>query len=83
MTQIFFVSGKNEKEAYENANKVLNEVYRYMKINQLHINMGKSVHMHFRPSLNASDRLTCARTREYGSENTLKLGSQKLKKLIK
>ena len=54
-----------------------------MVINQLHINMGKSVHMHFRPSLNASERLTCARTREYGSENVLKLGNQKLKRVDK
>ena len=78
-----FVSGKNEKEAYSKANKVLNDVYKYMVINQLHINMGKSVHMHFRPNLNASERLTSVRTREYGSENILKLGDQKFKKLIK
>ena len=50
-------------------------------MNQLHINMEKSVHMHFRPNFNASERLTCARTREFNSENTLKLGSQKLKKV--
>ena len=43
--------------------------------------MGKSVHMHFRPNLNASERLTCARTREYGSEYMLKLGNQKLKRV--
>ena len=78
-----FVSGKNEKEAYKNANKVLNDVYNYMVINQLHINMEKSVHMHFRPSLNAEERLTCARAREHGDENVLKLGDQKLKKVDK
>ena len=78
-----FVSGKDEKEAYMNANKVLNDVYTYMTINQLHINMEKSVHMHFRPNLSASERLTCARTREYNSENVLKLGCQKLKKVDK
>ena len=39
--------------------------------------------MHFRPSLNASKRLTCARPRECGSENILKLSNQKLKKSIK
>ena len=78
-----FVSGKNEKEAYKNANKVLNDVHNYMVINQLHINMEKSVHMHFRPSLNAEERLTSARVREHGSENVLKLGDQKLKKVDK
>ena len=78
-----FVSGKNEKEAYINANKVINDVYNYMLINQLHINMEKSVHMHFRPSLSAQERLTCERVREYGSVNVLKLGNQKLKKVDK
>ena len=66
-----------------NANKVISDVNNYMVINQLHINMEKSVHMHFRPSINAEDRLTCARVREYGSENSLKLGNQKLKKVDK
>ena len=73
-----FVSGKTEKDAYKNANKVLNDVHNYMVINQLHINMEKSVHMHFRPSFNAQERLSCARARKYGSENVLKLGNEKL-----
>ena len=54
-----------------------------MVINQLHINMEKSVHMHFRPNLNASERLTSARTRQFGSDNILKLGYQKIKKVDK
>ena len=78
-----FVSGKDEKEAYMNANKVLNEVYTYMIINQLHINMAKFVHMHFRPNLSVSDLLTCTRTREYNSKHVLKIGSQKLNKVDK
>ena len=78
-----FVSGKNENEAYRNANVVLNEVYNYMLKNQLHINMSKSVYMHFRPNLNSTERLTCARAREYGTENVLKISNHKLKKLIK
>ncbi len=82
-----FVSGRNKKEAYKNANKVLEGVYTYIYVeNQLHINpinMGNSVYMHFRPSLNASERLTCARVWEYGSENTIKIGNQKLKKVDK
>ena len=78
-----FVSGKNENDAYKNANKVLNDVHTYMSINQLHINMIKSVHMHFRPNLNAEQRLTCARVREFGSENVLKLGNKKIKQVDK
>ena len=78
-----FCTGKTKNEAYENANKVLNDVNNYMRINLLHINMGKSVHMYFRPHLSASERKTCARAREYGSENVVKIGCQKLKKVDK
>ena len=49
--------------------------------NLLHINMSKSVFMHFRPNLNITERLTCARVHDYGSENVLKLGNKKLKKV--
>ena len=58
-----FVSGENEEEAYNNAQVVLDAVTLYMSSNQLHINMTKSVYMHFRPHLNQTDRLTCARAR--------------------
>ena len=78
-----FVSGKNKAEAYMNANLVLDNMFKYMVNNQLHINMSKSVHIHFKPSLNFSDRLTCARVREHGSEQVLKIGNQKLKKVDK
>ena len=40
--------------------------------------MNKTVHMHFRPNLNASEWLTCARVRKYGSKNILKIGNKKL-----
>ena len=78
-----FVSGKDKNEAYKNANCVLDRVNKYMFKNLLHINVTKSVHMHFRPNLNASERLTCARARPYGSENVLKIGEHKLKKVDK
>ena len=52
-----------------------------MTKNKLHINMSKSVHMHFKPSLNFSDRLTCARVRGCGNEHLIKIGDQKLKKV--
>ena len=78
-----FVSGKSKNDAYKNANKVMDEISKYMYTNQLHINMEKSVYMYFRPSLSYLDRLTCARTQEFGSEPVIKIGNQKLKKLIK
>ena len=76
-----FVSGKDDNEAFENANNVLSDIYQYMIANKLHSNMSKSVFMNFRRSLNAEERLTCARLREYGSEKTLRIGTQKLKKV--
>ena len=78
-----FVIGKNEKEAYENANYVLEKVYNYMQKNQLHMNMNKSVFMHFRPNLNIVERLTCARVRQHGTECVLKIADHKLKKVDK
>ena len=81
-TNIFIV-GKDEEQAYTNANMVLDELYKYMVSNQLHINTSKSVYMHFRPHLNREERLSCARTRKYGSEKSLKLANYKLKKVDK
>ena len=74
-----FVTGKNEDEVYNNANTVLAEVYEYMIKNQLHINMTKSVYMHFRPSRWSS----CARVREYGSEKFVKLANHTLTRVDK
>ena len=51
--------------------------------NLLHVNLDKSVYMHFRPCYNASERLTCARTRPYGSESIVKIAEHKLKKVDK
>ena len=51
--------------------------------NFLRINLDKSVYMHFRPNLNNSERLTCARSRPYGSEAVLKINGHKLKKVDK
>ena len=57
------VPSKTEIEAYENAQIVLNVIYKYMFSNQLHINLTKSVYMHLRPYLNQNDRQTCASCR--------------------
>ena len=42
-----FVQAKSLKQAYETANKLLNEIQNYMVCNKLHINMDKSCYMHF------------------------------------
>ena len=42
-----FIEGETRKEAYDNANKVLKEVYAYMKVNELHVNMSKCCYMYF------------------------------------
>ena len=39
--------------------------------------------MDFRPNLDISERLTCARSRPYGSEPVLKINGHKLKKVDK
>ena len=51
-----------------------------MNSNQLHINLTKSLYMHFKPHLNQTERQTCARTR---IEKSLKLANFKLKKVTK
>ena len=81
-TNIFIV-GESEEQVYTKANIVLDEVYEYLIKNQLHINTSKSVYMHFRPCMNSDERLTCARTRVYGSEKSLSLAGCKLKKVNK
>ena len=73
-----FVVGDNEHDVYTNAQNVLNNVYDYMYSNNLHINLTKSVFMHFRPHMNHNERETCARTR---IEKTLKLACHKLKRV--
>ena len=76
-----FVSGDDAKQAYDNANILLNEVNNYMVLNLLHINLGKSVYMHFRPSYNINERLTRARSRQYGHDGVVRIARHKLKKV--
>ena len=78
-----FVVGKDEDQVYSKANTVLDEVQNYLLKDQLHINKSKSVYMHFRPRLNREERLSCARTREFGSEKSLKLAGNKIRKVDK
>ena len=72
-----FVTGKTEEEVYSKANEVLAGVSNYMSSNLLHINLSKSVYMLFRPGKYSS----CARTREYGSEKSVKLCDVELTKV--
>ena len=74
-----FVIGKTEDEAYMKANNVLQAIDNYMRSNLLHINLTKSVYMHFRPG----KYLSCARARAYGREKALSLDGYKLSKVDK
>ena len=64
---------------YLKSNQVLTAVHDYMIKNQLHINMTKSVYMHFRPGRYSS----CARAREFGNEKHLKIADHTLMKVEK
>ena len=77
------VCGDNAKQAYENANIVFNKVNNYMVLNLLHINLDKPVYMHCRPNYNIiiSERLTYARTRQYGHESVIRIAEYKVKKV--
>ena len=50
-----FVSATTEHEAYCKANLLLSQLDKYMFLNQLHINLGKCVYMHFKPSIRCSN----------------------------
>ena len=78
-TNIFIVDG-NEKTAYEKANKVLAGVNEYTKSNQLHINLGKSCYMHFKPKLDRVKQ-TCAQIRCFDTNLNIKLNGTKLSKV--
>ena len=74
-----FIIGKTEDEVYQKANNVLEAIDNYMRSNLLHINLTKSVYMHFRPGKYSS----CARARPYGNEKALSLNGYKLSKVDK
>ena len=57
-----FISANNESEAYEIANKTLEDLQHYILSNQLHINISKCTYMHFRPDFNNEERQISART---------------------
>ena len=71
-----FVVGENEENVFLNTQNVINNLCEYMYSNQLHINLTKSVYIHFRPHLNHSERETCARARV---PRSLKIGNHNLK----
>ena len=75
-----FVTGDTAKSVHEKANIVLGRVNDYMIANKLHINIGKSCYMHFKPGLSRGT-LTCARARPYDGDLTVRLEGEKLKKV--
>ena len=52
----------------------------YMQSNQLHINVGKSCYMHFKPTLDRVKQ-TCARIRYFDTNLNIKLNGTKLSKV--
>ena len=53
-----FVIGKDRNECTDKANRLLKDVYHYMKANKLHINAKKSCFMHFQPKNSTSNELS-------------------------
>ena len=78
-----FVTAKTENEVYEMANNVLHLINLYLLSNQLHINLEKSVFLHFKPKISANNRKTCARARAYGNEHVISINGTKLHKTDK
>lgn len=60
-----FVVADSKVEVYHKANTVLKEISKYMKSNQLHINMSKCVYIYFKPRENSNERKTCMRAVPY------------------
>lgn len=60
-----FVVADSKVDVYQKANAVLNEISKYMRSNQLHINMSKCVHIYFKPRENNIERKTCIRAVPY------------------
>ena len=44
-----FVQGESKRDAYNKAGLVLEAIYKYMQLNELHINMSKCCYMYFNP----------------------------------
>ena len=66
-----FVQGMDETEVYDRANKLLENLQKYMLLNKLHINMSKCCYIHFKPKKKIKGNGTsCSADRE---QNTLKL----------
>ena len=58
-----FIQGFSRENAFRIANSVLKEVYKYMKCNLLHINMGKCCYIHFEPTNDTSG--ICSRSEPF------------------
>ena len=60
-----FVVASSKVDVFQKANMVLNDIYKYMLSNQLHINMSKCVYIYFKPRENNMERKTCMRAVPY------------------
>lgn len=78
-----FVTAPTEKEVYTKANTILHHINLYLLSNQLHINLAKSVYIHFKPKLSNDNRKTCARTRPHEDYYSVRINGTKLFKTDK
>ena len=62
-----FVIGPSKESTYLKANRILEQVSKFMRSNLLHINMSKCCYIHFEPNKEYDE--TCARVRPYANEN--------------
>ena len=74
------IADKDINEVYRKANKVLKCVCEYMKLNQLHINVGKCCYIHFKPCLNRAKQ-KFARASPYDPSLKIELNGKKLSKV--
>ena len=81
-TNIFIV-GNDNIDAFNKANKVLSDIYTYMRSNQLHINMGKCAYMYFRPKPSKNESLSAARTRPVTEHLVLAINGIKIAQVQK
>ncbi len=80
MIQIFLWPGIPQNVCMKKTNSVLADINDYMIANKLHINIGKSCYVHFKPDLSRGT-LTCARVRPYDENQTVRLEGKKLQEV--
>lgn len=60
-----FIVANTKVDVYQKANIVLEKISKYLRSNQLHINMNKCTYIYFKPRENNTERSTCTRAVPY------------------